>query len=221
MSRMYGPIHRSLQDRFDTRRLADNVEKRVVLTEIPPEHKAFIESRDMFFLSTIDHHGRPTVSYKGGEPGFVRVLDGKTVAFPCYDGNGMFYSMGNLLGNGQIGMLFVNFEKPHRLRLQGIASVDDNDPLLSDYKEAQLVVRVAVTEVFRNCPRYVHRYKKIRQSEFVPQTASETPIAPWKRVDDVQTSLSAKDRARVEREGGTISREEYEKYMAQVANRDA
>jgi len=221
MSRMYGPIHRSLQDRFDTRRLADNVEKRVVLTEIPPEHKAFIESRDMFFLSTIDHHGRPTVSYKGGEPGFVRVLDDKTVAFPCYDGNGMFYSMGNLLGNGQIGMLFVNFEKPHRLRLQGIASVDDNDPLLSDYKEAQLVVRVAVTEVFRNCPRYVHRYKKVQQSEFVPQTASETPIAPWKRVDDVQTSLSAKDRARVEREGGTISREEYEKYMAQVANRDA
>jgi len=221
MSRMYGPIHRSLQDRFDTRRLADNVEKRVVLTEIPPEHKAFIESRDMFFLSTIDHQGRPTVSYKGGEPGFVRVLDGKTVAFPCYDGNGMFYSMGNLLGNGQIGMLFVNFEKPHRPRLQGIASVDDNDPLLSDYKEAQLVVRVAVTEVFRNCPRYVHRYKKVQQSEFVPQTASETPIAPWKRVDDVQTSLSAKDRARVEREGGTISREEYEKYMAQVANRDA
>jgi hypothetical protein len=96
MSRLYGPVHRSLQERFDPRRLADNVEKRVVLTEIPPEHKAFIESREMFFLSTIDHQGRPTVSYKGGDPGFVRVLDSKTVAFPCYDGNGMFYSMGNL-----------------------------------------------------------------------------------------------------------------------------
>jgi uncharacterized protein len=112
------PVHRSLQDRFDTRRLADNVETRVVLTEIPQEHKAFIESRDMFFLSTIDHQGRPTVSYEGGDPGFVRVLDNKTVAFPCYDGNGMFYSMGNVLGNPQVGMLFVNFEKPHRLRLQ-------------------------------------------------------------------------------------------------------
>ena len=161
MSRLYGPVHRSLQDRFDTRRLADNVETRVVLTEIPPEHKAFIESRDMFFLSTIDHQGRPTVSYKGGDPGFVRVLDSKTVAFPCYDGNGMFYSMGNLLGNHQVGMLFVNFEKPHRLRLQGIASVDDNDELLREYAEAQLVVRVMVTEIFRNCPRYVHRYTKI------------------------------------------------------------
>jgi predicted pyridoxine 5'-phosphate oxidase superfamily flavin-nucleotide-binding protein len=113
----------------------------VVLTEIPQEHKAFIESRDMFFLSTIDHQGRPTVSYKGGDPGFVRVLDNKTVAFPCHDGNGMFYSMGNVLGNPQVGMLF---EKPHRLRLQGIASIDDNDPLLQEYAEAQLVV-VAIT----------------------------------------------------------------------------
>jgi hypothetical protein len=221
MSRLYGPVHRSLQDRFDTRRLADNVEARIVLTEIPPEHKAFIESRDMFFLSTVDHQGRPTVSYKGGDPGFVRVLDSNTVAFPCYDGNGMFYSMGNLLGNRQVGMLFINFEKPHRLRLQGIASVDDNDPLLSDYAEAQLVIRVSVTEIFRNCPRYVHRYEKAGASEFVPRSAGETPLAPWKRVDDVQSSLPAKDRARVEREGSLLSRAEYEKYMTDVADRES
>ena len=186
MSRLYGPVHRLLQDRFDTRRLADNVETRVVLTEIPQEHKAFIESRDMFFLSTIDHQGRPTVSYKGGDPGFVRVLGSKTLAFPCYDGNGMFYSMGNLLGNPQVGMLFVNFEKPHRLRVQGTASVDDNDPLLREYAEAQLVVRVAVSEIFRNCPRYVHRYEKVKTSAFVPRSTSETPRrrdrAPLRRV---------------------------------------
>jgi uncharacterized protein len=221
MSRLYGPVHRSLQERFDTRRLADNVEKRVVLTEIPPEHKAFIESREMFFLSTIDHQGRPTVSYKGGDPGFVRVLDCKTVAFPCYDGNGMFYSMGNLLGNPQVGMLFVNFEKPHRLRLQGVASINDNDPLLAEYAEAQLVVRVTVSEIFRNCPRYVHRYEKIQTSEFVPRSTRETPFAPWKRVDDIQTFLSAKDRARVEREGGLISRAEYEKYINDVEDRES
>jgi len=216
MTRLYGPIHRSLQDRFDTRRLADSVEARLVLTEIPAEHKAFIESRDMFFLSTIDHQGRPTVSYKGGDPGFVRVIDNKTVAFPCYDGNGMFYSMGNLLGNHQVGLLFINFEKPHRLRRQGVATVDDNDPLLSEYAEAQLVVRVLVTEIFRNCPRYVHRYKKVEPSEFVPRSTCETPFAPWKRIDDVQTVLPAKDRARVEREGILMSRAEYEKYMADV-----
>jgi predicted pyridoxine 5'-phosphate oxidase superfamily flavin-nucleotide-binding protein len=218
MSRLYGPIHRSLQDRFDTRRLADNVEARLVLTKLLPEHKAFVESRDMFFLSTIDHQGRPTVSYKGGDPGFVRVIDSKAVAFPSYDGNGMFYSMGNLLGNQQVGMLFINFEKPHRLRLQGIASVDDNDPLLLEYAEAQLIVRVSVTEIFRNCPRYVHRYKKIQQSQFVPRSTCETPLPPWKRVDDIQASLPAKDRARVEREGNLLSRAEYEKYLSDVAN---
>jgi len=221
MSRLYGPLHRSLQDRFDTRRLADNTEARIVLTEIPPEHKAFIEGRDMFFLSTIDHQGRPTVSYKGGDPGFVRVLDGKTVAFPCYDGNGMFYSMGNLLGNQHVGMLFLNFEKPHRLRLQGIASVDDGDPLLPEYPEAQLIVRVRVTEIFRNCPRYVHHYKKVEASKFVPRSTGETPIAPWKRVDDIQAVLPARDRERVKREGDLLSRAEYEKYITEVTKRDS
>ena len=220
MSRLYGPVHRSLQERFDTRRLADNVEARLVLTEIPPEHNAFIESRDMFFLSTIDHVGRPTVSYKGGDPGFVRVLDAKTVAFPCYDGNGMFYSMGNLVGNPQVGMLFINFEKPHRLRLQGIARVDEHDPLLAEYAEAQMVVRVTVTEIFRNCPRYIHRHRKVEPSEFVPRATGETPLAPWKRVDDLQAVLPERDRERVRREGALLSRAEYEKYAAGVADRD-
>src|SRR5260370_27450188 len=109
MSRLYGPNHRALQDRFDQRRLADNVEKRVLVTEITAEHKAFIESRDMFWLATIDHQGRPTVSYKGGEPGFVRVLGQTTIAFPCSEGKGMLYSIGNLMRTKKVGMLFVNF----------------------------------------------------------------------------------------------------------------
>ena len=131
----------------------------------------------MFFLWTLDRQGGPTVSYKGGDPGFVRVLDHQTIAFPCYDGNGMFYSMGNLMGNDQIGMLFIDFEKPHRVRLQGIAHVDDGDPLLQDYAEAQLVVRVTVTQIFRNCPRYVHRFTKTKLSEYVPRSTCETPFA--------------------------------------------
>jgi uncharacterized protein len=133
----------------------------------------------------------------------------------------MFYSMGNLLGSHQVGMLFINFEKPHRLRLQGIASIDRNDSLLQEYAEAQLIVRVTVTEIFRNCPRYVHHYKKVEPSEFVPRSTCETPLAPWKRVDDIQASLPAKDRVRVEREGGLMSRAEYEKYMADVAARQS
>jgi predicted pyridoxine 5'-phosphate oxidase superfamily flavin-nucleotide-binding protein len=217
MSRLYGARHRELQDRFDTRRLADGVEQRIVRSEIAPEHRAFIESRDMFWLASIDHEGRPTVSYKGGEPGFVRVLDDKTIAFPCYDGNGMFYSMGNLLGNAKVGLLFVSFEQPHRLRVQGIATVRDDDPLLEEFFEAQMVVRVAVTEIFRNCPRYVHRYQKVEPSQYVPKPGAETPLAAWKRVDDVQAELAAKDQGRAAREGSLCTRQEYESYMADVS----
>ena len=203
------------------RRLADGLERRIVRTEIPIEHQKFIESRDMFWLATIDHEGRPTVSYKGGDPGFVRVLDKTTVAFPCYDGNGMFYSMGNLIGNNKVGLLFLSLEEPHRLRVQGIASVQEDDPLMAEYFEAQMVVRVAVTEIFRNCPRYVHRYKKVVDSEYVPRPDKKTPLAGWKRVDDVQAELAAKDQGRAEREGGLLTRQEYEKYLEHVSRRDS
>jgi hypothetical protein len=138
-----------------------------------------------------------------------------------FDGNGMFYSMGNLIGNSKVGMLFVSFEAPHRLRVQGIATIRDDDELLADFFEAQLIVRVSVTEIFRNCPRYVHRYKKTNRSEYVPRIGTNTPLAAWKRIDDVQSELPAKDQGRAEREGGISSREEYEKYTANVSCGDS
>src|SRR4051795_1584166 len=149
---------RRLQDRFDTRRLADRLDERFVQGPvIEADDKAFIERMDMFFLATADEHGRPQCSYKGGDPGFVRVLDERTVAFPNYDGNGMYLSMGNVLVNPQVGMLFIDFasERPRRLRLNGVASIDRADPLLPSWRGAQFVVRVTAGQVFPNCPRYI------------------------------------------------------------------
>lgn len=202
MPTLYGPNHRAYQDQFDTRRLADNVERRVVEPIINDFHRDFIEARDMFWLATVDHQGRPTVSYKGGDPGFVRVLDEVTLAFPSYDGNGMFYSMGNIAGNDQVGLLFTNFEKPYRLRIQGTATIDEHDPLLAEVYEAQLIVRVTVSEVFRNCPRYVHRYDKVADSRYVPRDGEHTPLAGWKRSKEIQPDLPARDHGRAEKEGG-------------------
>ena len=122
MSELYGQQHRLLQDEFDTTKLADRVKELIVVSEIPDEHKAFIESRDMFFLTTIDHRGFPTCSYKGGAPGFVKVLNNTTIVFPSYDGNGMFLSMGNIQANNKIGMLLIDFETPHRIRIHGTAN---------------------------------------------------------------------------------------------------
>jgi predicted pyridoxine 5'-phosphate oxidase superfamily flavin-nucleotide-binding protein len=206
---LYGINQRTLQDRFDTRRLADKVEQLVVQPEVSDMDKAFIESRDMFWLSTIDDEGRPTVSYKGGDPGFVKVVDGKTIAFPLYDGNGMFYSAGNIMGNGKVGLLFMNFETPQRVRVQGVASVRENDPLMAQFVEAQMVVRVAVTEVWPNCPRYVHRYQKVKASRYVPRAQCETPLAGWKHIDLIQADLPAKDQGKAEKAGGLLSIEDW------------
>jgi len=189
--------------------LADRIEKIACRTDFDEESKAFIEARDMFFLATVDHHGRPTVSYKGGDPGFVKIIDSTTLVFPSYDGNGMFLSMGNAALNKEVGMLFLSFERPHRIRVQGTASISRDDPMKSRYyQEADLVVRVKLHELWQNCPRYIHRYDKVRPSRYVPREATETPLAEWKRVDAVQDVLSARDAAKAQALG-TIGAEEW------------
>jgi predicted pyridoxine 5'-phosphate oxidase superfamily flavin-nucleotide-binding protein len=199
MEPTYHDGSRRLQDRFDTRRLADRLDERFIQREaIEPEDREFIERMDMFFLATADADGRPQCSYKGGDPGFVRVLDEHTVAFPNYDGNGMYLSMGNLLVNPHVGMLFVDFvsERPSRLRLNGVASVDEDDELMAACPEAQFIVRVKATEVFPNCPRYIHRMALVERSRFVPRSDCETPVPGWKRTDWARDVLPKGDPAR-------------------------
>jgi len=193
---MYHDGQRRLQERFDTARLADRLEQVKVHAAISEDDRAFIEARDMFFLATADAEGRPNCSYKGGDPGFVRVVDPATVAFPNYDGNGMYLSMGNVLANPHVGLLFVDLERQRRLRLNGRASTDPDDPLLPAYPEAQFIVRVAVREVFPNCPRYIHRYQLVERSRFVPHAGCETPIPDWKRSEWARDVLSRGDPAR-------------------------
>lgn len=142
-----------LQDQFGTRKLAERLAGRATET-LGEGQREMIETANMFFLATCDERGLPTVSYKGGDPGFVRVVDDRTIAFPNYDGNGKFQSMGNVLQNPNVGILFIDFEGQLRLRLQGEASIDDEDPLMTEYHEAQFIVRVKITESYRNCPRY-------------------------------------------------------------------
>ena len=197
---------RSLQDRFDTRALADRIDHLLVSDTIAEHDRLFIEQRDMFFLATADSEGRPTCSYKGGEPGFVRVLDEHTVAFPNYDGNGMYLSTGNVLVNPEVGMLFIDFEEGNRMRLEGSASVDLDDPLSADYPEAQFVVRVRARAVYPNCPRYIHRYRLVHRSRFVPSAGCLTPVPAWKRNDWAIDALPEADPAREPGERDVLGR---------------
>jgi predicted pyridoxine 5'-phosphate oxidase superfamily flavin-nucleotide-binding protein len=192
---IYHDASRRWQDRFDTRRLADRIEDRIVHDSIDDDDRAFIEARDMFFLATADEDGFPTCSYKGGDPGFVRVLDGRTIAFPVYDGNGMFLSLGNLTLNPRVGLLFIDFEGQKRLRLDGLASVEEDDPLLGGYERAQAIVRVEALRVYPNCPRYIHKLQLAERSRFTPRADCEPPVPDWKRRDWARDVLAAGDPA--------------------------
>jgi uncharacterized protein len=204
MSRLYGDNHRALQMAFDTRGLADRIEMIAVKPEIDDMARAFIESRDMFFLTTIDHKGRPTVSYKGGTPGFVKVQDGNSLVFPSYDGNGMYLSMGNITGNAEIGMLFIDFEKPFRLRAQGRAELIVSGPELKLFKDAEMAVKVTIHETWMNCPRYVHRMQRVERSRYAPGVEAETPFCEWKRIDALQDVVRSTEREKVA-EIGTVT----------------
>jgi hypothetical protein len=188
--------HRYWQDRFDTRRIADRIDELLVHETIDAHAQQFIESRDMFFIATCDAGGHPQCSYKGGDPGFVRVVDERTIAFPVYDGNGMFLSLGNIRTQAYVGMLFIDFEHPNRLRVNGVATVDDDDPLLAQMPGATAVVRVRTTQVFPNCGRYIHRLQLVERSAFVPRAGTEPPIPDWKRMTWAQEHLPAHDPAR-------------------------
>jgi len=211
MTSLYGKHHRALQADFESTALADGLNSAIVAPELSHEQQNFIQTRDMFFLSTVDHRGYPTCSYKGGNKGFVKVINTKTIAFPCYDGNGMFLSMGNITNN-KIGLLFIDFETPHRVRVHGNATVSQDDELLGEYHQAQLVVRVSIEETFVNCPRYIHKYTRVNTSRYVPQTNCETPLAQWKRIEPFQQMLDESTQKKAS-ENGLISPEQYSELL--------
>ncbi len=193
-SELYSDGSRRLQDRFDTRRIADRLEKVDLLEEFTDDHKAIIEAAPMFFLATADAQGRPDVSYKGGLPGFVRVLGPSTLAFPDYNGNGMFKSLGTILENPNVGLIFIVWTgKPKKLRILGKASIDPDDPLLASYKGAQLIVRVNAERIFDNCPRYLHEIEIKSYSRYVPRPDHEAPIPDWKRNPVYRDALPERD----------------------------
>jgi len=200
VSNLYSESHRRLQRAFDTERLADRIEERLLSDHIDREDRLFIERMDMFFLATADLAGRPSCSYKGGDPGFVRVLDERTLVFPSYDGNGMYLSIGNVGENSQVGLLFIDFERQRRLRVNGVARVEPAASVDPPYREAQFIVKVTVREVFPNCSRYIHKRKLVERSNSVPSAAGPAPAAEWKRMDWACDVLPAGDPAERENE---------------------
>jgi len=195
-----GPVYhegmRQLQDRFDSRRLADRLDEKLGRQAFSAEDRAFIESRTLFFLATADAEGRPDCSFKGGDAGLVRVTGASELAFPSYDGNGMFRSLGNVLVNPAVALLFIDFEHPRRLRVNGRASLNFADELLEEFKGAQAVIRVRAERIFPNCPRYIPRMALTEASPYVPRAGCIAPVPAWKTREVFNEVLPRGDPAR-------------------------
>ena len=183
MTDAYHEGMRQLQDRFDSRQLADRLDERLGRSVFTADDRTFIETRPLFFLASADAQGRPDCSYKGGDPGFVRITADNELAFPSYDGNGMFRSLGNVMVNAAVGLLFIDFESPRRLRVNGLARLSEDDELLTTFTGAQLVVRVRAERIFPNCPRYIHRTTSADPSPYVPRPGYTPPQPKWKSMD--------------------------------------
>jgi predicted pyridoxine 5'-phosphate oxidase superfamily flavin-nucleotide-binding protein len=207
MSDLYGDSHRAFQQQHETVRLADRLES-LAHSELDEKDRGFIGAATFFFLSTVDEHGRPTVSYKGGPPGFVQVTGPSQLTFPAYDGNGMFLSLGNIASTAQVGLLFISFDSPRRLRIQGVASVAPNEGPAA-VPGALYLVRVNVTHAFVNCARYIHKLESRELSRHVPDAAGRQPFPNWKRIDVIEDTLTESDRKKVRDAGGRLSIEEY------------
>ena len=188
--RLYPDGARSLQDQFDSRRLADRLSELTVKDGLDDRQRDFIGRASYFFLGTTDVDGFPDVSHKGGRPGFVRVLDDTTLRFPSYDGNGMFRSLGNIVDTGKVSLLFIRQDdRPVRIRLHGVARVLTDAEALADFEGAEAVVEVTVGRSFPNCPRYIHNQVTGELSDASPGEDHDPPTPDWKQWDEFKDVL--------------------------------
>jgi predicted pyridoxine 5'-phosphate oxidase superfamily flavin-nucleotide-binding protein len=181
---------RALQDAFHSRAIADRLDERFTRTAFSESDRDFVETSIYFFLATADAAGRPDVSFKGGPAGFARITAPNEIAFPDYDGNGMFRSLGNLSVNPQVGLLFIAMHgRPRRLRISGTARIERDDPLLAQTVGAQMMVRVTASAIFPNCPRYIPQLTLAGESAYTPRPGEDFVEPAWKAFEPFRDAV--------------------------------
>lgn len=181
---MFHKGNRSLQAQFGSTDLADRLVDELTHKEFSEGEKKFIENAQFFFLATADGEGRPDCSFKGGPAGFVKIIAPGQLAFPDYDGNGMYKSLGNIETNPHVGLLFMSMDaRPRRIRVNGTAKINFEGELLAGFVGAQSVITVTARHIFPNCPRYIPDLEQGEESPYLPK-ADEPPLEPaWKSYD--------------------------------------
>ncbi len=135
--------------------------QQLIWDRIPEPIHARIEAAPFFFLATSSPDGRCDCSFKGGGPGLVKVLAENRLAFPHFEarvkGNGAYMSLGNILLNPYVSLLFIDFNDGARLRVNGKASIHENAEMMGHFSQAECVVVVDIELVAPSCPAYVPR----------------------------------------------------------------
>lgn len=180
MSSFYDDHHRALQDEFQSRALADRLEAGIVKDTLDDDARSFIGRMPYCFLSTLSESGYPSTSYKGGAPGFVKVQHNKHLLLPCFDGNGMWRSAGNVAGQSKVGLLFIDFESPQRLRIEGTATLTRDPAITRLWPEVAVAMNISVDAAWVNCPRYIPTMQQVAASTDAPEFDRVTPEPDWK-----------------------------------------
>ena len=181
---------RELQDRYEGRLVADRLAANRMRTTFNQADREFIESSRFFFLSTATSES-VDCSFKGGEPGFVRVIAENILAWPDYDGNRMYRSLGNIVRNPRVGLLFVSldgkrFNNAARLRINGRADIEESAAAIAGMPGARCLVRVIADHIFTNCPRYIPRFLLEEPSIYAPREGYSPPDPAWKSMPFVK-----------------------------------
>jgi predicted pyridoxine 5'-phosphate oxidase superfamily flavin-nucleotide-binding protein len=166
-----------LQEKLNTSSRAHAFYRHQVLDYLNPLMQAFIIKQEMMFVGTADRHGEADTSFRAGLPGFIRVLDEKTLAYPEYRGNGVMSSLGNISENPHVGLLFVDFtEGKIGLHVNGGARIVENDQFLRDTsvfgpicehilpgtgRGPERWVVVSVVEAYVHCSKHIPCMQKI------------------------------------------------------------
>jgi len=183
---MFHKGQRALQDKYDGRKVADKIAEVRRHDEFTEEDRDIIETAVVFFLAT-SFEDSVDCSMKGGEPGFIRVIGPSTLAFPDYDGNQMYRSLGNIRNNPNVGLLFVRFDGVStRLRVNGVAEIDDSKEAITGLPGAKRLILVTARDIFPNCPRYVPAMDGARPSIYAPKAGYTPPEPEWKGRDYIK-----------------------------------
>lgn len=164
-----------LQKKFNTEKRAQAFYDNQVLDRLNPRMVEFIANQEILVISTSDAKGDCDCSLRAGGAGFVHVLDEKNLAYPEYRGNGVTASLGNILENPHIGMLFIDFIKDTvGLHVNGKAAIIENNAMLKRKNISQKIiddmnkkgrkperwVLVEVEEAYIHCSKHIPLYQK-------------------------------------------------------------